>query len=72
MKNELGEKIMINFVGIKSKTYSYLINDGSKEKKGKGAKNYAIKRTPKFENYKNYLELTQLDDKGKYLEKKST
>ena len=34
MKNELGEKIMINFVGIKSKTYSYLINDGSKEKKG--------------------------------------
>ena len=38
MKNELGEKIMINFVGIKSKTYSYLINDGSKEKKGKGQK----------------------------------
>ena len=38
MKDELGGKIMTKFVRIKSKTYSYLIDDGSKDKSAKGKK----------------------------------
>ena len=33
MKNELGRKIMIKFVGLRAKTYSYLIDYGSNDKK---------------------------------------
>ena len=45
MKDELGGKIMIKFVGLKGKTYSYLINHGSEDKKAKGTtKKCAIKR----------------------------
>ena len=29
MKNELGAKIMIKFVGLRAKIYSYLTDDGS-------------------------------------------
>ena len=31
MKDELGRKIMIKFVGLKAKTYSYLIDDSNEE-----------------------------------------
>ena len=40
-----------------------------KVKKAKGTKKYVIKRKLKFENYKNCLEATQLDNKINYLEK---
>ena len=40
-----------------------------KIKKGKIIKKHGIKRKLKFENYKNCLEATQLDNKIKYLEK---
>ena len=40
-----------------------------KNKKGKGKKKCVIKRKLKFENYKNCLEATQLDNKITYLEK---
>ena len=69
MKDELGGKIMTKFVGLKAKTYSYLIHDVNEDKKAKGTKNYFIKRKLKFENYKNSLEATQLDNKKNYLEK---
>ena len=35
MKNELGGKIMIKFVRLRAKTYIYLIDDGSEDKKNK-------------------------------------
>ena len=38
MKDELGGKIMTNFVGLRAKTYSYLIDGGSENKKAKGTK----------------------------------
>ena len=38
MKNELDVKIMTKFVGLRAKTYSYLIDDGSENKKAKGTK----------------------------------
>ena len=34
---------MTRFVGLKARTYSYLINDGSDNKKVKGKKNWVIK-----------------------------
>ena len=69
MKDELGGKIMTKFVGLRAKTYSYLIDNGSKDKKAKGSKKCVIKRKLKFENYKNCLEATQLENKINYLEK---
>ena len=60
---------MTKFVGLRAKNYSYLIDDGSKDKKTKGTKKCVIKRKLKFEKYKNCLEATQLDNKIKYLEK---
>ena len=50
MKDELGGKIMTKFVGLRAKTYSHLIDDGSEDKKAKGTKKCIIKRKRKFEN----------------------
>ena len=69
MKDESGGKVLIKFVGLRVKTYSYLIDDGSEDRKAKGTKKCVIKRKLKFENYKNCLETTQLDNKTKHLEK---
>ena len=33
MKDELGQKIMTEFVGLRPKTYAYLIEDGNSDKK---------------------------------------
>ena len=72
MKDELGGKIMITFAGLRAKTYSYLIDDSSKDKKAKSTKKPVIKRKLKFENYRNCLEATQLENKINHLEKKLT
>ena len=42
MKDELGGKIMTKFVGLRAKTYSYLIDDGNEDKKAKGTKKSVI------------------------------
>ena len=39
MKDELGGKIMAEFVALRPKTYSYLMDDGGSDKKAKGPKN---------------------------------
>ena len=69
MKDKLGGKIMTKFFRLRVKTYSYLIDDGSEDKKAKGTKKCVIKRKLKFENYKNCLEATQLENTISYLEK---
>ena len=69
MKDELGGKIMIKYFGLRAKTYSYLADDGSEGKKVKCTKRCVIKRNFKFENYKNCLEATQLNNKINYPEK---
>ena len=70
MKDELGEKVMAKFAGLRPKMYCYLIDDGSEDKKSKGTKKCPIKRKLKFENYKIYLEALQLENKINHLEKK--
>ena len=37
IEDELGGKILIKFVGLSEKSYSYLIDDGSEDKKVKRA-----------------------------------
>ena len=49
MKDELSEKIMTKFVGSRVKFYSYLIDDGSEDKK-----------LTELENKINYLEKNNL------------
>ena len=50
-KDELGGKIMKEFLGLRAKTYAYLMNDDSEHKKAKGTKKCVIKRMLMFENY---------------------
>ena len=63
---------MMKFVGIRSKTYSYLIDEGSEDKKPKGTNKCDLKRKLKFHDYKNCLESTQLERKINHLEKNRT
>ena len=55
MKDELGRKIMTEFVALRPKTYSYLADDCKEDKKGKGTKKCVIKRRLKFNDYKKCL-----------------
>ena len=54
-KDELGEKIIAEIVALRPKTWAYLIDDGSEEKKAKGTKKCVIKRRLMFENYTDGL-----------------
>ena len=55
MKDELGGRIIKEFVTLRPKTYSYLTDDYKEVKKGKGTKKCVIKRMIKFNDYKNCL-----------------
>ena len=55
MKDELGGKIITEFVTLRPKTYSYLTDDIKEDKKAKGTKKCVIKRMSKFNDYKNCL-----------------
>ena len=59
MKDKLSGKIMTKFVGLRAKTSSYLVDDGSEDRK------------LKFENYKNSLEAILLENKINYSQKKN-
>ena len=55
MKDELGGRIIMEFVALKLKTYSYLTDDSKEDKKAKGTNKFVIKRMIKFNDYKNCL-----------------
>ena len=55
MKDELGGKIVTEFVALRPKIHSYLIDMVRGDKKAKGTKKRVIKRRLKFNDYKDYL-----------------
>ena len=55
MKDELGGKIMTEFVALRPKLYSYRELDGSEDKKYKRIKKCVVKKTLTFEDYKTCL-----------------
>ena len=68
MKDELGGNIMTKFVRRRSKTYIYLIDYASEDKKAKATKKCVIKKKLRFENYKSCLEATQFENEINHLE----
>ena len=52
MKDEAGGKIIEEFVGLRSKLYSYKMYEGKEEKKCKGIKKNVIKNKNTHKNYK--------------------
>ena len=55
IKDELGGKIMTEFVALRPKTYSNLTDDCEEDKKSKGTKKCVIKRRLNFSDYKDCL-----------------
>ena len=55
MKDELGGKIIMEFVTLRPKTNLYLTDDCKEDKKAKGTKKYVIKRMIRLNDYKNCL-----------------
>ena len=55
MKDELGGKIITEFVTLRPKTYSFLTDDGKEDKKAKGTKKFVMKNKIKFNDYKKCL-----------------
>ena len=49
---------MTKFVGLRAKTYIYLIDDGCEDKKAENRKKCVIKRKLKFKDHENSLEAT--------------
>ena len=60
MKDDLGEKIITEFVELRGKTYSYLKDNNEEDKKAKDTKKVC---------YKNCLETAQTKNKLNYSEK---
>ena len=54
-KDELGGKTMKEFCALRDKTYTYLMDDDSENKKAKGIKRRVVKRRAMFKNYKDSL-----------------
>ena len=50
-KDELGGKIMKEFLALRAKTWAYLMDHDTEHRKGKGTKKCVIKRRLMFENY---------------------
>ena len=55
MKDELGGRVITEFVDLRPKTYLYLTDDRKEDKKAKGIKKSVIKSMIKFDDYKNCL-----------------
>ena len=69
MKDELGGKIMKEFVGLTEKAYSYLKDNNDEDKKVKVTKKCIIKRKLKFQDYTNCLEAAQIENEINHLQK---
>ena len=55
MKDELGGKIITEFVTLRPNTHSFFTDDGKEDKKAKGTKKCVIKKMIKLNDYKKCL-----------------
>ena len=55
MNDELGGKIITEFVALRPKTYSNLMDDGNSDKKAKATEKCVIKRLFKFNDHTTWL-----------------
>ena len=55
MKDEVAGKIIKEFVGLRSKLYSFVMDDGGETKKCKGIKKQVVERSIRHEHYKTCL-----------------
>ena len=55
MKDELGGRIITEFIALRPKTYSYLTDDFKEDKKAKETKKCVIKRIIKLNDYEKCL-----------------
>ena len=62
---------MKEFVGLRPKSYSFLKDDDSEDKKSKGTKKRVMKRKLEFEDYRHCLETTQIKNKIDHSERKN-
>ena len=67
MKDELGDKIMTEFVALRTKLYSYKKLGGSEDKKCKGIKKCIVKKTLTFEDYKTCLFIDSTEDRSQLM-----
>ena len=58
-KNKVRGKIMIETVGLKAKTYEYLMDEDSQHKKSKGTKKCVIKQILMFKDYKECVSIAK-------------
>ena len=54
-KDEAGGQQIIEFVGLRAKLYSYMMDEGKEEKKCKGVKKAVVKKSISFKDYKDCL-----------------
>ena len=59
---------MKKIVGLRAKTYSYIVDDGSQDKKAKSTKKCIIKGKLKIRDYKIGLEAAQIENIINHLE----
>ena len=73
MKDELGGKIITEFVTLRQKTYLYLTDDGKEDKKTKETKKCVIKKMIKFNDYKKSLlnDEVMLKSQQRFISKKN-
>ena len=66
MENKLLGNIVKEYVALRARIFSYLIDDSSED--NKGTKKCAINRKIKFEDYKSSLQKYQLENKINHLQ----
>ena len=63
IKDDLGQKIMREFIELRPKQYFYLRDDGGGNKKAKGTRKWVIKRILMLEGPKNCLQDNKIKSK---------
>ena len=61
---------MKEFVELRAKACNYLKDNNNEDRKAKGTKKCVIKTKLKLEDYKNCIEVAQIENKINHIEKK--